>query len=81
MKRRQIKECNQGRGGGLWTSDMEELIDKSTLNVEQIINGRMLYQNTKNATHSLIINQRYVWTAFTKRGDGFLYTLFGFTYD
>lgn len=37
---------NQGRGGGLWTSDMEELIDKSTLNVEQIINGRMLYIKT-----------------------------------
>ena len=82
MKRKQIKESNVGEGGRLGTSDSEELIEKSALNLEQMVNSRMLYQNTKNATHSLINNQRYAWTAFTKRRDGFLYTLlFGFTYD
>lgn len=82
MKRKQIKEGNVGCGGRLETSDSEELIEKSALNLEQMADSRMLYQNTKNATHPLINNQWYTWTAFTKRRDGFLYALlFGFTYD
>lgn len=69
MKRKQIKESNVGGGGRLGTSDNEELIEKSALNLEQMVNSRTLYQNTKNATHSLINNQQYAWTAFTKRRD------------
>lgn len=59
MKRKQIKECNVGGRGRFGTSINEELIEKSALNLEQMVNSKMLYQNTKNATHSLINSQRY----------------------
>lgn len=69
---RQISKFNQWKRKNCKLVIRSKRTGQNALNVEQILNNRTA--NTKTATYP----QSMYWTAFTKKGDGFLHSLVWF---